>query len=45
MFWPSFLSLFTEVRGRGILRSSDARSCIDPPLRGARIASKAFHAA
>src|SRR5918994_2017670 len=43
--WPSFSSLFTGLRGRGILRSSDARSCIDPPLRGARMASKAFHAA
>ena len=25
------MPLFTEVRGRGILRSSDAESCIDPP--------------
>jgi hypothetical protein len=33
------------VRGRGILRSSDAGSCIDPPLRGVRITSKALHAA
>ena len=39
------MPLFTQVRGRGILRSSFAGSCIDPPLRGARMASKALHAA
>jgi hypothetical protein len=26
VFWPSFLSLFTGVRGRRILRSSPKRS-------------------
>src|SRR5215212_7191369 len=34
--------LIHERRGRGILRTSDARSCIDPPLRSARMASKAL---
>jgi hypothetical protein len=30
------------VRGRGILRSSLAGSCIEPPLRATRMASKGF---
>jgi hypothetical protein len=42
---PFLLPLFTVVRGIGILGSSDAGSCIDRPLRGARIASKGLHAA
>jgi hypothetical protein len=37
--------LFTESRRRGILRSSDSGSCIDPPPRAPRMASKALHAA
>src|SRR5215217_6544124 len=41
--WGS--ALFTQVPGRGILRSSDAESCIGHPLRSASIASKALHAA
>src|SRR5215212_3717082 len=40
-----FLALFSGVRGRGILRSSDAGSCIDRPLRGPRMASKVAHGA
>ena len=36
-----FIPLFTGVRGRGILRSSFAGSCIERPLRGARMASEA----
>src|SRR5215208_3939484 len=39
------MPLFTVVRGIGILGSSDAGSCIDPSPRGARMASKALHAA
>src|SRR5215208_4162928 len=38
-------TLFTGVRGIGILRSSDAGSCIEPPLRAARMASGGCHAA
>jgi hypothetical protein len=41
----AMLTLFTEVRGRGILRSSLAGSCIDLPLRGARMASAVRYAA
>src|SRR5215204_6716836 len=37
--------LFTEVRGRGILGSSDSGSCIDLAPRGARIASGATYVA
>jgi RNA polymerase sigma factor for flagellar operon FliA len=37
-------TLITRVRGRSVLRSSDARSSIECPLRPARIASKARHA-
>jgi hypothetical protein len=33
------------VRGRGVLRSSLAGSCIDHLLRDARMVSKALHAA
>jgi hypothetical protein len=41
-----FMPLFTlVVRGRGILRSPFAGSCIDRPPRGVRMASKALHAA
>jgi hypothetical protein len=32
MHRPSFLPLFTEVRGRGILRTSLAGSCMAPVL-------------
>src|SRR5829696_9267789 len=39
------LLLFTQPRRRKILRSSDAGSCIDRPLRAARMASEARHAA
>jgi hypothetical protein len=39
------MPLCTGVRGSEILRSSLSQSCIDPPLRGARMASKALHAA
>src|SRR5215213_8336259 len=42
---PASPSLFTGVRGRGILRSSFAGSCIDLALRGVRMASEAHHAA
>jgi hypothetical protein len=38
-------ALFTRVRGRGMLGSPDSESCIDPPLRATRMASKALHAA
>src|SRR5215204_4569986 len=38
-------SLFTRVRGRGILRSPDAGSCIEPPSRATRMASGGCHAA
>jgi hypothetical protein len=38
-------SFIHERRGRGILRSSNARFCIDSPLRAARMASEATHAA
>src|SRR5215207_3493458 len=37
-------ALFTRVRGRGILRSPFAGSCIDRPPGGVRMASKALHA-
>jgi hypothetical protein len=45
MSQPFFMPLFTGVRGMGILGSSLAGSCIDPPLRCARMASTALHAA
>jgi hypothetical protein len=35
--------LFTQVRGRRILRGSDAGSCINPPPRAARMASEGLH--
>src|SRR5829696_6765512 len=38
-------SLFTRVRGRGILRTPDAGSCIEPPSRATRMASGDCHAA
>jgi hypothetical protein len=37
-------ALFTGVRGRLILGSSDAGSCIDPPSGGAESRSEALHA-
>jgi hypothetical protein len=37
--------LFTEVRGRGILRSSDAGSCINRPPGAAERGSKGLHTA
>src|SRR5215203_1392974 len=40
-----FDCLFTVVRGRGILGSSDARSCIYRPSRAARMACEGRHAA
>src|SRR5918994_4971356 len=40
-----FFALFTGVRGRGILRSPFAGSCIDRPPGGLRMASKALHVA
>jgi hypothetical protein len=46
-FWEPSASdnaLFTGVRGRGILRTSFAGSCIDRPPRSVRMASKALHA-
>jgi hypothetical protein len=39
------MPLFTEVRGKGILGSPHTALCIDPPLRGVRMASEALHAA
>ena len=38
-------ALFTEVRGRGILRTSIAESCIERPPRGESMPSEATHAA
>jgi hypothetical protein len=40
-----FSSLFIEVRGIEILGSSDAGSCIERPLRGARMVYESSHAA
>jgi hypothetical protein len=39
-----FLPLFSGVRGRKILRRSFAGSCIDLPLRAARMALEPTHA-
>jgi hypothetical protein len=37
---PDPKRLFTRVRGSGILGNSLAGSCIDAPLRGARMTSE-----
>jgi hypothetical protein len=45
MNWGRIPSLFTQRRRRGILRRSDAGSCLERPPRGERMPSEAIYAA